>query len=142
MKNFCAGIHILVKKGSKYLILKKSNTDADEPGRWDLPGGGIKFGEQPSQGAIRETKEETGLKIKVTEILMLWAIPYKKQWSIEVTAQGIYLNGKVSLSPEHSEYKWADKKELQKIKSGTVHLRKLIKFLSNQKYQRSNQKLN
>jgi len=30
-------------------------------GHWTLPGGGIKFGESPADGALRELTEETGL---------------------------------------------------------------------------------
>ncbi|MDD5146223.1 MAG: NUDIX domain-containing protein [Candidatus Pacebacteria bacterium] len=138
MKNFCAGIHVLIRKRDKYLILKKSGSDKDEPGHWDLPGGGIEFNEQPLGAALRETMEEAGIKIRLTNVLMLWAMPHKTQWSIEIVAQGIYLSGKIKLSPEHSTYKWVNKKELLKVKPGTVHLKKLIKFLSNKKYQRSN----
>jgi ADP-ribose pyrophosphatase YjhB (NUDIX family) len=35
-------------------------------GRWTLPGGGLDFGERPTDGALRELTEETGLVGEIT----------------------------------------------------------------------------
>jgi len=126
--NFCAGIHILIKKGSKFLLLKKSAGDKNDPNRWDLPGGGIEFGEQPFETALREAKEEAGIRVKITKILNVWAMPYNKQWSIELLAQGKYLGGKVKLSKEHSGYQWVSQHELKTLKPRSIHLQALINF--------------
>ncbi len=48
---------IIVVCGNEVLLLK----DWLGPGKWTLPGGGIKLGEDSRLGAIRELKEETGL---------------------------------------------------------------------------------
>lgn len=48
------------------LILQES-----QPGRWDIPGGSIDPGELPAQAAIRETLEETGLKVVAIEHFFL-----------------------------------------------------------------------
>ena len=128
MNEFCSGIHVLVKKGNKYLILKRSVSDNEDPNYWDLPGGGIKFGEQPSQAAVREAKEEAGVKVKVLNILGLWAIPYKGEWSIESIAFTEYVSGEVRLSDEHNDYKWVDKQTLSAIKPKSISLKALIKY--------------
>lgn len=43
------------------LLLCRLSADELYPGWWTLPGGGIDFGEDPRQAALRELTEETGL---------------------------------------------------------------------------------
>lgn len=42
---------------------------ATSDGMWTLPGGGVEFGEDPRDTAIRELAEETGLEGEITELL-------------------------------------------------------------------------
>jgi 8-oxo-dGTP diphosphatase len=37
----------------------------DADGKWTLPGGGLKFGEDPARGAVREIEEETGFSAEL-----------------------------------------------------------------------------
>jgi len=49
----------------------------EKKGVWELPGGGLDFGEKPEEGLIREIKEETGLEI--TDISKLPAYYFTAQ---------------------------------------------------------------
>jgi 8-oxo-dGTP diphosphatase len=40
----------------------------DADGKWTLPGGGLKFGEDPEDGAIREILEETGFNGEIESL--------------------------------------------------------------------------
>ena len=43
---------------TKFLIVQEEN------GKWELPGGGLDWGELPAEGLRREIKEEMGLAVK------------------------------------------------------------------------------
>jgi ADP-ribose pyrophosphatase len=54
----------LVIRSGKVLMVKRG--DAPHRGLWTLPGGHLEFGEQLQEAAARETREETGVDVKVT----------------------------------------------------------------------------
>ncbi len=59
-------IHTLIFNDQKQvLITKRSEVNDVLPGYWDIPGGSLEDGEDPITGAIRETKEESGLDVKI-----------------------------------------------------------------------------
>lgn len=126
MSNITAGIHILVRNNNKYLLIKRNGNDQYDPSCWDLPGGGINYKEEPFDTAIRETKEETNLDIRIDKILTTWGLSYDDMWSIELIVLGTTLSEEIILSEEHTEYKWVDKNELISVKPRSIHLEKLI----------------
>lgn len=123
---FRSGIHLLIKKSNKYLVLKRSGEDQSDPNHWDLPGGGIDYLEKPLDAALREAKEEAGLEVRITKIIDLWATIFKNDWSIESLVEAEYLSGEVALSPEHSEYKWVSKEDLKNIEPKGRNLKALF----------------
>ncbi|MDQ5927910.1 MAG: nucleoside triphosphatase [Patescibacteria group bacterium] len=54
---------VIANDRGEVLILQRSKHDDVLPGYWDIPGGTLEDGEDPAEGAIRETKEETGLDV-------------------------------------------------------------------------------
>ena len=61
----------LIKNSKGEILLARRNQPdiKAEHNKWEFPGGGIGIGETPEQALIREIKEETGLKIKIVQLL-------------------------------------------------------------------------
>ena len=62
---------VLAEQNGKLLFVLRRY----EPGKgqWCLPAGFVEVGEQPSECAVREAKEETGLDVEITGIYDTWA---------------------------------------------------------------------
>lgn len=61
--------------GKKVLLLRKINGD------WVLPKGKMELNETPSETAIREVLEETGVHAEIVEFLGETAYQFKNMWS-------------------------------------------------------------
>lgn len=55
----------LIWRGGEVLVAKRASNAEHLPDVWEFPGGKIESGETPEQAAIREAREETGLKVEV-----------------------------------------------------------------------------
>ena len=53
---------------------------------WDLPKGGIDTGESPLQAALRETREETGLRLAADELIDLGRFAYTSKKDLHLFA--------------------------------------------------------
>jgi ADP-ribose pyrophosphatase YjhB (NUDIX family) len=58
---------VLVIQNGEVLLVRRVNKP--ERGKWSLPAGYIDAGEDPKGAAVREVFEETGLQIRVTDLL-------------------------------------------------------------------------
>lgn len=130
-KQFSAGIHIAVKRGRKFLVLKRSNNDEDDPGYWDIPGGSLKLGEMPLQAAKRELTEEIGFNNVCFDVRPLFhtASWWGEKWSVEMYIGAQFQGGFVWLSSEHADYRWVTKKELFALQPKDVHVKALCQVL-------------
>jgi ADP-ribose pyrophosphatase YjhB (NUDIX family) len=57
----------LVIDDGKVLLLKRGNEPA--LGKWTFPGGYVDFGENATDAAIRETREEVGMRVELDKVL-------------------------------------------------------------------------
>ena len=64
------GAKVAILSGARVVtLLRDDRPDIAWPGWWDLPGGGREGAETPEQTAIRETWEETGLRLDPVRIV-------------------------------------------------------------------------
>ncbi len=80
--HFRAGVVIVVRHPHTHEVLAFER--ADSPGTWQLPQGGLRAGERPLQGALRELMEETGLGEDEVEFVAEHPEWLVYEWPIEI----------------------------------------------------------
>ncbi len=58
----------IIRRDDGRVLLAKGSRGLTE-GRWTLPGGFVRFGEDPAQGLMREIREELGVQVQRLELL-------------------------------------------------------------------------
>ncbi len=120
--NFTTGLieaHIFRIKDEEmqFLLLKRSPSEKLYPNIWQMVTGKIKSGEKAFDTALREIKEETGLRP-----IMLWSVPNVNMFYdgnsdsiiyIPVFAAQVNANEGVHLSEEHFKYAWMNEREAE-----------------------------
>lgn len=108
--------HITVKGIVVYqhqvLILKRIRPSSDGLGFWELPGGGLEYGETPHEALIRELKEETNLDIKIIKPVYTFTAIRPHYQTVGVGFLCIPTDNHVCISEEHTEYKFVNSNEL------------------------------
>jgi 8-oxo-dGTP pyrophosphatase MutT (NUDIX family) len=91
------------------LTLRRNMWSTHRPGGWDLPGGKIEIGEDPTYAAMREAQEETGIQasIEAFGLLAVVARTHIFRCDTEVT--------KITLSAEHTDYLWLPPEDFVKL---------------------------
>jgi len=96
-------------KDNKLLLLKRRPNDPHRPGQWDIPGGRLNLGESPYLGLKRECQEEISCEIDI--ILPLDVHYFTRDDGQQITLMIFFcraLTDKITLSEEHTEYRWVD----------------------------------
>lgn len=118
----CAFIHRVVNGEEKVFLPKRADTKKFLPGKYELPGGHIEYGENIELGLRREIKEELGVEVNLGDpfAVFTYTNEIKCSHSIEV----VYF-AKLMSDPEviiinaddHSSFGWFNEDEAIKLNS-------------------------
>lgn len=112
----CAFIHRNIDGIEKVFLPKRADTKKFLPGKYEIPGGHIDYGEDIKAGLRREIKEELGIAIALGDpfAVFTYTNEIKGSHSIEVVyfAQLTGDPADITIDPEdHSSYGWFSEDE-------------------------------
>lgn len=113
MKTYFAVTSVVMNKG-KVLILKKSPKDWNYPNKWSFCSGYAKEFEAAEETALREIKEETGLKGRILKKGKLFETKDRKNKKVWVIVPFLceVKSRNIKLDHENAEYRWISHKDI------------------------------
>jgi len=125
---------VLATDGEGRILLQRRR----DTGQWAIPMGKQELGETPSQCAIRETLEETGVLTEITGILGVYSDPghivaygdgeIRQEW--ELILLGRPVSGTPAASDEASDVGWFTPDELSALDIHPTQWRQLRDWLA------------
>lgn len=117
--------HVTVKAVVVYhnqmLLLKKVKQSKDGLGYWELPGGGMEYGESLEAAIKREIKEECGLEVDVIHPLSTFHVLRKEHEIVGLIFLCEAKSKQVLLSNEHTAYQFVSKEDSLNYLSPTIY---------------------
>ncbi len=74
---------VIINKNKQIFLAKRGANAQNEIGKWECPGGSVRFGETVNHALLREVKEEHGFEIEIVELLGVCdeiLLPEKQHW--------------------------------------------------------------
>jgi len=106
----------VIKQQDKYLFTLRVDKHKDLNNKWQIPGGGVEFGETPIDALHREVKEELGIEVTILHENPQVKTIVRNKW------QGILLcylcemkdvRATIVLNKEATKWKWMDLQTLR-----------------------------
>lgn len=120
---------VVVRKGDRFLLIQESKYG--EP--WYLPGGRVEAGESFTAAAVRETREEAGVPVRVTGVIRIEHSPSPAGARMRV----LFLAEPTDDTPPKSEpddeslgAAWVSLDELPKYKLRGAEVAELFKYIA------------
>jgi len=107
-------VDTVIIENSSILLIKRKNDPYQ--GFWALPGGFVEYGETVENAAVRETKEETGIDVKLDDLVGVYSDPDRdpRGHTVTVCFLGIKIGGTLRSATDAEDARYFD---LNKIKT-------------------------
>ena len=103
-------VYVIRHNGGDWRVLALQRApDAKRPGSWETVYGKIDSGERPEHAAVRELREETGLKVKALYNVTVSSFYLHEKRTIEmciVFAAFVADDAEVTIGEEHQRFEW------------------------------------
>lgn len=116
-KSHVSLVHVaacFLENSGSFLFLKRSSHE-ESPGTWCVPGGKLKKGERPIDGARRELFEETQIQVKELNFIHTVFIESCAEKAVGFDMHIFYAPVDAQLAPtlnsEHTDFKWMGAEE-------------------------------
>lgn len=120
---------VVIWSEDKVLLVK----DWLSPGKYSLPGGGLRHGEEPAMCAAREVYEETGLRINPTQLDLIVQTPAKENginYSAAIFLCKISKIPKTTLkTSEFSTAEWLDIRLAKSSKAVSAYTGQVLRYI-------------
>ncbi|NUW44865.1 NUDIX hydrolase [Nonomuraea rhodomycinica] len=123
---------VTVDDAGRILMQRRRDT-----GQWALPMGKMEIGETPSQCAVRETEEETGVRVEPVGILGIYSDPghivaytdgeIRQEYEVMLIARPV--GGRPEANDEASDVRWVEPGELHALDIHPTQWRQLNDYL-------------
>ncbi|MER7364441.1 NUDIX hydrolase [Nonomuraea wenchangensis] len=123
---------VTVDDAGRILMQRRRDT-----GQWALPMGKMEIGETPSQCAVRETEEETGVRVEPVGILGIYSDPghvvaysdgeIRQEYEVMLIARPV--GGRPEANDEASDVRWVEPGELRTLDIHPTQWRQLDDYL-------------
>ncbi|MEU6711840.1 NUDIX domain-containing protein [Nonomuraea sp. NPDC046802] len=123
---------VTVDDAGRILMQRRRDT-----GQWALPMGKMEIGETPSQCAVRETEEETGVRVEPVGILGIYSEPghivaysdgeIRQEYEVMLIARPI--GGRPEANDEASDVRWVKPGDLHSLDIHPTQWRQLNDYL-------------
>ncbi|MGV8086493.1 MAG: NUDIX domain-containing protein [Candidatus Woesearchaeota archaeon] len=120
---------ITISDGKVLLVNSKYSSDE----YYLFPGGGVEFGETIEEGAIRETLEETGIKVSIKKLVHVNEYIFKSDWTKRSIAM-FFLSEKIgdnfnTLTNDNGKIKSIEWVDIKKLDTIDIHPKILAELL-------------
>ncbi|MEV4368876.1 NUDIX domain-containing protein [Nonomuraea sp. NPDC049637] len=123
---------VTVDDAGRILMQRRRDT-----GQWALPMGKMEIGETPSQCAVRETEEETGVRVAPTGLLGVYSDPghivaytdgeVRQEYEVMLIARPV--GGRPEANDEASDVRWVEPDKLHILDIHPTQWRQLNDYL-------------
>ena len=103
---------LILDEQQRGLLLRRSTANKSFIGVWEWPGGKADPGETFDEALHREVREETGLEIRLTEVIGAYRLETPKLHIVALCMAAEPIGGTFCLSEEHDAFEWVPLTEI------------------------------